>query len=443
MLSWDTCGLKRQGRVLQMSSNTSSISVKNLSKVYQIYEKPIDRLKQSFSFGKKIHYREFNALSKINFEVKQGQTFGIIGQNGSGKSTLLQILASTLTATEGEVNVNGRVAALLELGSGFNPEYTGRENVFLNGSILGISEEEMKMRFEEIEKFADIGEFINQPVKTYSSGMYVRLAFAVAINVDADILIVDEALAVGDMFFQVKCYKKFEEFKKQGKTILLVTHDLSSVIKYCDNVLVLNNGDSLGVYNAKEGVDLFKKLVVNLHKQKVVEEQVENKSQLQEWKSFYQINPDHLDYGNDKANIVDFGLFDEFGELTSTIEKESNCQFKIRIQFNLPLEFPIFAFTIKDLKGTEITGTNTMVENIVIEETQTGTIIEVSFSQKMSLRAGDYLLSLGCTGFESGEFVVYHRLYDIISFQVISSKNSVGYFDLNSKVEVSTVTIGE
>ncbi|WPK12482.1 ABC transporter ATP-binding protein [Lysinibacillus louembei] len=422
-----------------MSSNTISISVKNLSKKYQIYEKPIDRLKQSFSFGQKKYYREFSALNKVDFEVQQGQTFGIVGQNGSGKSTLLQILASTLTATEGEVHINGRVAALLELGSGFNPEYTGRENVFLNGSILGVSEEEMKMRFAEIEKFADIGDFIDQPVKTYSSGMYVRLAFAVAINVDADILIVDEALAVGDMFFQVKCYKKFEEFKRQGKTILLVTHDLSSVIKYCDNVLILNNGESLGVHNAKEGVDLFKKLVVNLHKPKITKEQIKKEDSLQKWKKFYQINPEHLNYGNSKASIVDFGLFDELGELTSTIEKDKDCQIKIRVQFNEMLDFPIFAFTIKDLKGTEITGTNTMIENITIDAIEEGIILEASFSQKMSLRAGDYLLSLGCTGFQDEEFVVYHRLYDIISFQVISSKNTVGYFDLNSKIEVSTI----
>lgn len=421
------------------SSNNFAIEVKNISKRYQIYEKPIDRLKQFLSLGKKVYYRAFDALHGINFEVKKGQTFGIVGQNGSGKSTLLQIIAKTLTPTDGEIRVNGRVAALLELGSGFNPEYTGRENVYLNGSILGVSKEEMDARFTEIEKFADIGEFIDQPVKTYSSGMYVRLAFAVAINVDADILIVDEALAVGDMFFQVKCYKKFEEFKKQGKTILLVTHDLSSVIKYCDNVLVLNDGESLGVYNAKEGVDLFKKLVVNLHKPTLTNEYVKKEVQLDEWKNFYRINSDHLDYGNNKAEIIDFGIFDEFDELTSTIEKESECKFKIRVQFECPLEFPIFAFTIKDLKGTEITGTNTMVENIVIDTPENGVIMEASFSQKMSLQASNYLLSLGCTGFENGEFVVYHRLYDVISFQVISSKNTVGYFDLNSKIEISTI----
>jgi len=433
-------GLKRQGRDLQMSSNNIAIRSQNLTKVYQIYEKPTDRLKQFFSFDKRTYYREFNALHDINFEVKQGQTFGIIGKNGSGKSTLLQMLAHTLTPTQGTIEVNGRVAALLELGSGFNPEYTGRENVYLNGSILGVSKEEMDTRFAEIERFADIGEFIDQPVKTYSSGMYVRLAFAVAINVDADILIIDEALAVGDVFFQLKCYKKFEEFKQQGKTILLVTHDLSSVIKYCDNVLVLNEGESLGVHDAKQAVDLFKKLMVNLHKPAIATtEQVKQEVQLGEWKRFYTINSEHLDYGNSKAKIIDFGLFDEFNELVTTIEKGSECLFKIRVQFEERIDFPIFAFTIKDLKGTEITGTNTMIENIVIDNTGQGRILEASFRQTMNLQAGSYLLSLGCTGFEAGEFVVYHRLYDIISFQVISSKNIVGYFDLNSKIEISTL----
>jgi len=251
-----------------MSSKEAAIVVENLSKVYQIYEKPIDRLKQTLIRGKKQYYKEFNALQNVNFKVNGGETVGIIGVNGSGKSTLLQMLAGTLHPTTGEIKVNGRIAALLELGSGFNPDFTGRENVYLNGSIFGVSKEEMDKRFEEIEKFANIGDFIDQPVKSYSSGMYVRLAFAVAINVDADILIVDEALAVGDVFFQAKCYKKFEEYKNNGKTILLVTHDLGSVIKYCDSVILLNKGELLSIGNPKDIVDEYKKLLVEVNDQK-------------------------------------------------------------------------------------------------------------------------------------------------------------------------------
>ena len=421
-----------------MSSSNIAINVKNLSKKYQIYEKPIDRLKQSLTLGKKVYYREFGALNNISFEVEKGQTFGIVGQNGSGKSTLLQMLANTLTPTEGEIKINGRVAALLELGSGFNPEYTGRENVYLNGSILGVSEEEMNIRFAEIERFADIGDFIDQPVKTYSSGMYVRLAFAVAINVDADILIVDEALAVGDMIFQMKCYKKIDEFRKQGKTILLVTHDLGSVIKYCDNVLVLNQGHSLGIYPAKEAVDVYKKVVVNLHKP---QESTESKKVINHsnilWKSMYQINHEMLEYGNGNAEILDFGLFNDNKELVTTITKGNICTVKMKVRFKESINSPILAFTIKDLKGTEITGTNTMVENIETGEISANQIVEIEFKFKMNLQGANYLLSLGCTGFEKGEFVVYHRLYDVMAFQVVSTKNTVGYYDLEANIKIN------
>lgn len=423
-----------------MFSNDVAIYAENLSKKYQIYEKPSDRLKQSLLRSRKKYYREFNALKRISFKVEKGQTFGIIGQNGSGKSTLLQLLANTLEPTTGNLQVNGRVAALLELGSGFNPEYTGRENVYMNGSILGVSKNQMDKRFKEIEEFADIGEFMDQPVKTYSSGMYVRLAFSVAINVDADILIVDEALAVGDVFFQVKCYKKFEEFKKQGKTILLVTHDLGSVMKYCDNVLVLNYGDSMGILPAKEAVNLYKKLVVDLHKNKQPISENSQNNDLEKdivcWKANYPDNSERIEYGNGNAFIIDYAIFDSLGELTSTIDKGDIYIIKFKVRFEKTIKSPIFAMTIKDLKGTEIAGTNTMIENVSPDIVSAGDIVEVQFKQEMNMQGGSYILSFGCTGFEDGEFVVYHRLYDELIFQVISTKNTVGFFDLNSEVSL-------
>lgn len=224
-----------------MSSNYA-IKIDNLSKNYQLFDKPSDRLKQMLFRGKKKYYREFDALQNISFEIAKGETVGIIGRNGSGKSTLLQIIAGTLTPTNGEINVNGRVAALLELGSGFNPEFTGRENVYLNGAILGISKSEMDNRFNDIIEFADIGNFIDQPVKTYSSGMYIRLAFSIAINVEADILIVDEALAVGDTKFQIKCIEKMREIKENGTTILFVSHAGEQVKRFCEKGIWLENG---------------------------------------------------------------------------------------------------------------------------------------------------------------------------------------------------------
>ena len=222
-----------------------AIQVRNVSKMYKLYDKPSDRLKESLGLTRQKKYREHFALKNIDFEVKKGETVGIIGTNGSGKSTILKIITGVLNPTEGDVSVNGRISALLELGAGFNMEYTGIENVYLNGTMLGFSEKEIDERLDAILDFADIGDFVNQPVKSYSSGMFVRLAFAVAINIDPDILIVDEALSVGDVFFQAKCYRKFEEFKKQGKTILFVSHDLGSISKYCDRAILINKGVKL------------------------------------------------------------------------------------------------------------------------------------------------------------------------------------------------------
>ncbi|GIP39963.1 ABC transporter ATP-binding protein [Paenibacillus sp. J31TS4] len=223
-------------------NNEFSISIENVSKCYKIYNRPQDRLKQGV-FPKRKYYQEFWALKDVSFKVKKGETIGIIGRNGSGKSTVLQIITNTLEATEGNVNINGRIAALLELGSGFNPEFTGRENVYMNGAIMGLSKREIEDRMGQIEEFADIGMFIDQPVKVYSSGMYVRLAFACAINVDPDILIVDEALAVGDMQFQLKCINRMKEFKEQGKTILFVSHDTYSIRNFCDQVIWMMDGE--------------------------------------------------------------------------------------------------------------------------------------------------------------------------------------------------------
>ena len=217
-----------------------AIQVDHLSKMYKLYDKPTDRFKEAMGIKKKKYYKEHYALRDVSMDVKQGECVGIIGTNGSGKSTILKIITGTLNPTSGNVTVNGRISALLELGAGFNQEYTGIENIYLNGTMMGFSREEIDQRMEGILQFADIGDFVHQPVKTYSSGMFVRLAFAVAINIDPEILIVDEALSVGDVFFQAKCYHKFEEFKRMGKTILFVSHDLGSVAKYCDRVILLN-----------------------------------------------------------------------------------------------------------------------------------------------------------------------------------------------------------
>ena len=220
-----------------------AIIVKDVTKIYKMYDKPIDRLKESLHPRHKEYHKKFYALNHISFEVKKGETVGIIGTNGSGKSTILKIITGVLSPSEGSVEVEGSISALLELGAGFNSDYTGIENIYMNGTMMGFSRKEMEAKLQDILDFADIGDFVYQPVKTYSSGMFVRLAFALAINVEPEILIVDEALSVGDVFFQSKCYRRMEEIRQKGTTILMVTHDMGSIIKYCDRVVLLNRGN--------------------------------------------------------------------------------------------------------------------------------------------------------------------------------------------------------
>ncbi len=246
-----------------MKLKNSAISVKDVTKIYRLYEKPIDRLKEAMSITHKNYHRDFYALNGISFDVNKGETVGIIGTNGSGKSTILKIITGVLTPTTGEVEVDGVISALLELGAGFNMDYTGIENIFMNGTMMGFSRKEMEAKLQDILEFADIGDFVYQPVKTYSSGMFVRLAFALAINVEPEILIVDEALSVGDVFFQAKCYRRMEEIRKNGTTILMVTHDMGAIIKYCDRVVVLNKGAFIAQGEPGKMVDLYKKILAN------------------------------------------------------------------------------------------------------------------------------------------------------------------------------------
>ena len=408
-----------------------AIQVKHLDKMYKLYNKPSDRLRETL--GLKVPVREHYALRDVNFQVERGETVGIIGTNGSGKSTILKIITGVLNPTAGEVTVNGRISALLELGAGFNMEYTGIENIYLNGTMMGFSREEVDARLQDILDFADIGDFVYQPVKAYSSGMFVRLAFAVAINIDPEILIVDEALSVGDVFFQAKCYRKFEEFKKMGRTILFVSHDLSSISRYCDRVILLNKGVKMEEGSPKQMVDMYKQLLVGQDPAKAEENK---ETQKENWSEQFQVNPNMLEYGSKLAEIVDFAVLDEKGLCTNTIEKGSSFQIKMKVVFHESIQEPIMAYTFKDIKGTEITGTNTLFEKMAVEHSEAGDICTVTFRQDMFLQGGEYLLSFGCTGYKDGEFTVFHRLYDACNITVVSNKNTVGFYDMNSKVEI-------
>ncbi len=470
-----------------MKPNTEyAIEVKDVTKVYRLYEKPIDRLKESVSVTHKNYHRDFYALNGLSFHVKKGETVGIIGTNGSGKSTILKIITGVLTPTSGEVKVDGKVSALLELGAGFNMDYTGIENIYMNGTMMGYTKKEMEAKLQDILDFAEIGDFVYQPVKTYSSGMFVRLAFALAINVEPEILIVDEALSVGDVFFQSKCYRRMEEIRKSGTTILMVTHDMGSIIKYCDKVVLLHKGEFISQGPAGHMVDLYKKILagqmeslrLQLEKERQEEASREGGQRPQEgepgqvgpgqaapetvsansltgsavqmsdfsggmnlengkqplMKDQLTINYDRTEYGDGRAEIYDLGLYDQRGNITNLLLKGEEFTIREKIRFNTEIQSPIFTYTIKDKKGTELTGTNTMFEGADIKPVKAGEEYTVDFVQKMTLQGGEYLLSMSCTGFEQGEHVVYHRLYNVTNITVISNKNTVGVYDMESRV---------
>lgn len=437
-----------------MEEKQLAIHVEGLNKVYKLYDHNRDRLVDSLGLSRKKKYREHFALRGVDLNVYQGECVGIIGTNGSGKSTILKIITGVLNETSGVVQVNGRISALLELGAGFNMEYNGIENVYLNGSMIGFSEKEIDEKLQDILDFADIGEYVYQPVKTYSSGMFVRLAFAVAINIDPEILIVDEALSVGDVFFQAKCYHKFEEFKKQGKTILFVSHDLSAISKYCDRAVLLNQGVKLGEGSPKEMIDTYKRVLVGQYempetdgKGGLLQDQdirdaaaakadgvkTEKKTPVKEAQG---VNPQALEYGTKEAEITGYYVTDGNGIRTTTILKGEPFTLNMNVRIHEDVAAPIFALSVKNIKGVEITGTNTMVERAFLEGVKAGEELEITFTQKVRLQGGDYLLSLGVTGYKGDTFTVYHRLYDIINLTIISDRDTVGYFDMESEVSV-------
>lgn len=439
-----------------------AIEVKDVVKIYKLYDRPKDRLKEALGLGRKQVHKLHYALNGVSMCVNRGETVGIIGTNGSGKSTILKIITGVLHPTSGEVHVDGRISALLELGAGFNQEYNGIENVYLNGTMMGFSEKEIDRKLPQILEFADIGDYVYQPVKTYSSGMFVRLAFAVAINIEPEILIVDEALSVGDVFFQAKCYHKFEEFKQLGKTIVFVSHDLSSISKYCDRVFLLNKGTLLGVGTPKAMIDAYKRVLVgqyelpehhdngNLIDDDELRQEAERAMGGQGTASHGSgktvaspaENPNILEYGTKQAIIEEYYLTDDRGVRTAAILKGSEFTLHMRVRIHQHIPAPIFAFSFKNVQGTEITGTNSMIEKAFLESAEAGQVKDITFTQRMSLQGGEYLLSMGVTGYNGDTFEVYHRLYDALNVTVVSDKDSVGFYDMESEVIVREAETG-
>jgi lipopolysaccharide transport system ATP-binding protein len=344
----------------------SVIKVQNLSKSYRIYDRPWDKLREVMGMGSGKLHREFWALHEVSFELESGHTLGIIGQNGSGKSTLLQILAGIMTQTTGDCYVSGKVSALLELGSGFNPEFTGRENVFINGAILGFDARQMAQRFDDIAAFAEIGSFMDQPVKTYSSGMFMRLAFAVAVNVDPDILLVDEALSVGDLIFQHRCMHRMNHLRHTGKTIVLVTHDLDAVAKFCDCALLLDGGRLLEEGKPDDVVQKYRALIFERERSyggdaapaEIPEgtNQLISVSKMPVARSIPNI--DHR-FGNGGAVLLGIALQDLNGNAISEALGGQKIVIRVSAQFRQDIEQPILGYTIRDRLGIEMSGCNT------------------------------------------------------------------------------------
>ncbi len=430
-----------------------AISVKNVSKCFKRYARPVDRLQEILLPGKS-KADQFWALQDINLEVPKGQTLGIVGRNGCGKSTLLQIIAGTLTPTTGEVRVNGRVSALLELGSGFNLEFTGRQNVFFNGRLLGLNQQEIEDKFDEIASFADIGDFIDQPTKTYSSGMFVRLAFAVAVNVAPEVLIVDEALAVGDVVFQHRCMRRMRKLMDSGVTTLFVSHDSGAIKTLCNSAVMLHQGKlySSGLPNAVI-IDYMKLVTeeelglaqVELEKQS--NNQINNTEQQDNFKELHSNNDSQANgieqqnsfkespqnevlaqpenngkaprRGNRKALIENVKLLNNLGECTESPIFGFNEEVTLIIDLKVyePLQGCIIGFYICNKNGVEIIGSNTLEENFPIGKLEPGDRVTVEFKFKLPLRTGSY--SLTVAGSENYTAVTFDWIDNLSVFQVL------------------------
>lgn len=422
-----------------------AIEIKNLTKEYKMYPTKKDRLIEAVFPGVQRH-GTFRALDNLNLEVKKGEILGILGKNGAGKSTLLKMVTGVVTPTSGEIITKGKISSLLELGTAFNMELTGIENIYQHGQVMGLTNEQIEERKQEIIDFADIGEHLYQPVKTYSSGMFARLAFSCAINVDPEILIVDEVLSVGDMAFQLKCFKKFEQFKKKGKTILFVTHSITDVLKNCTRTIIINSGKKIFDGGVKEGVEKYKKIIVGLdesvqpkeEKKSISVESDFKKEKVQNtWKSHFNQNNNIIEYGNGQAEVIDYGIFDENGKFLQSIDNAKDVILKSKIKFNDNVNEPIFTMTLKDFNGLEVCGTNTLIEKIATGKYQKNDVVEVSFKTRLQVAPNKYTLSFSCTHFKpNGELEVLSRKYDALLIEVISSKEHVGVLSLDTDIKI-------
>ena len=438
---------------MNKKENEIAIKITGLCKNYKMFNRKRDRLIETIIPGIKRH-SEFSAIKDLDLTIKKGEAIGILGKNGAGKSTLLKMITGVVIPSGGKIEVNGKISSLVELGAAFNMDLTGEENIYQHGQVMGLTKEQIEATKQDVIDFADIGEHLYQPVKTYSSGMFARLAFACAINVNPDILIVDEVLSVGDIAFQLKCFKKFEEFKKKGKTLLFVTHNVADVIRNCNRAIIINKGQKIYDGNVKDGVEKYKKIIVGIDTENSVDEiseEINNNLKIEdeikniksdqnnnkEWKENFVQNPNAIEYGNGKAEVIDFGVFDTKGNILNSIDNDKTVVLKSKIVFNEKIVDPIFTMTVKDFKGLDMMGTNTLNEKIVTGIYEKGEEVIVEFKQKLSLAPNKYTLSFSCTHYNAkGELEVLSRKYDALLIDISSNKDCVGLYRLDSDIKI-------
>lgn len=426
-----------------------AISVKNLTKTYRIFGHPGDRIKQALTFGQRRFHREFTALKDVSFEIKKGETIGIVGSNGSGKSTLLQLICGILKPTSGKVDASGRISALLELGAGFNPEFTGRENVYFTGALLELSKSEMDARIDDIVAFADIGEFVDQPVRTYSSGMFVRLSFSVAIHVDPDILVVDEALAVGDVRFQAKCFRRLEILKNGGATILMVSHATEQIARLCDRVLLLDQGRLVAAGDPGSVVSQFLNLLfagsaLNARSDSTYTDEVADFTS-HDTQEYFRIrpayNPHEYRWGNGNAVILDFLLRAGGADHVPHIgNDEENVAVKLKVLFKHDVIFPAFGLIVKSKDGVTLCGVNSIGQTGISGPRKAGDVIFVEFLLSPHLEPGDYFVSVGVADNIGEDVVPLDRRYDSIHLRVTGQTRQIGVVNMMPSISIVDTT---
>ena len=414
-------------------SSDPIITVENLEKSYRLYSQPLDRVREALSFRRHSFHTKFHALKGISFEIEKGETVGLIGPNGSGKSTLLEILCGTLTPSQGMVKVAGTIGGLLELGAGFNPEFTGRENVYLNATIFGLSKKVIDSKIDGIEEFASIGEFIDRPVRTYSSGMYVRLAFAAMIGVDPDILVIDEALAVGDVRFQRKCYRHFQKLQDNGSTILFVSHAVELIRSHCSRAIHLDKGNIISLGPPKAVVQsylesMFLDAASTTKGETAGDGPIIRSADAKHDElgtSIY--NPFEHRWGDGRARIVDFSIVANGVERPSVFPRGALVELRMQVEFHKSLDRIIYGFTLKTLEGVTVFGANTRSRHQLIQARTEGDVGEVKFRFRLNVLAGEYFVSLGvAVDDEHSDQIAVDRRYDMLHLKVTGGPEDFG-----------------